>query len=272
MSPGLKDAFYAGVLTFISTLGINYATEYFMQDHGDVSATQVSINSQEYTEIQVDNFSSDKLNGLIFTTDIQLTDKKISSNKIIQISQERNDPSGKLILKISNIPSNSSTKIFIPGKVDFDLDSLQKAGLSISQVKPINRVKISIYIGLFTSLVYAIGIYILSRIEDGKKEILNIKIRKVEDELNRIRTDNKEAINGYRKHLILHSARVSEYRKELDFWRNTIRKISYDSHQKNNIDLVKLVEMNLKTYKLKNLSSSDFDNIIYAADLLNKQI
>lgn len=53
--------------------------------------------------------------------------------------------------------------------------------------------------------------------------------------------------------MILYLARLGDYSKELNFWRDTIRKITYNSTNKNNgtESIIDIVTKSLKTYRTR---------------------
>jgi len=93
------------------------------------------------------------------------------------------------------------------------------------------------------------------KIVKGSKEI-DQKLINIKEDLEKARTDSL-------KKQILLTAKLNDYKKELNFWRNTIRKILYkQSNKENNADnLFKLVSSSLKTYQTNEKHIPDFESL-----------
>ncbi|NFL34457.1 hypothetical protein FDB64_05100 [Clostridium botulinum] len=95
---------------------------------------------------------------------------------------------------------------------------------------------------------------LMNQMENIKKEITNIKV-----------------ISKKRELLLL--ARIKDYKKELDFWRDTIRKVFYNSQNKK-IDseiIFDEITNNLKTYQTKDKRCEDFDAIKVMANIIKNE-
>jgi hypothetical protein len=99
------------------------------------------------------------------------------------------------------------------------------------------------------------------------------KQEKLGEETTRTVDDLRKEINEVRKAdariRILQGARLGDYSKELDFWRDTIRKVLYQSSSDEKISemLIRQVTESLKTYGTLE-SSKDYDAIAAMAKLL----
>lgn len=101
-----------------------------------------------------------------------------------------------------------------------------------------------------------------TKIEETQKELIekNIKdnksIQKLESNLEKLQKESA-------KIKILYVSRISEYAKELSFWRDTIRKIMYNSESKNlNSELIiDTVIKSLKTYHTRNQKDIEFTTL-----------
>lgn len=72
---------------------------------------------------------------------------------------------------------------------------------------------------------------------------------------------------------IFYQTRIQDIKKELNFWRDTIRKMMYDStKEKQDTDkIIDLVTSNLKTYTTRENSDQEFNEILFVAELIAKQ-
>ncbi|MEG2919096.1 MAG: hypothetical protein RR851_14320 [Clostridium sp.] len=104
--------------------------------------------------------------------------------------------------------------------------------------------------------------------EEKDKEVKEI-MKKMES-LNKEITDIKVAS---KKRELLCLSRIKDYKKELDFWRDTIRKVFYKSQNKK-IDpeaIFDEVTNNLKTYQTKNKNCEDFDMIKVMSNIIKDE-
>ncbi|WP_174732987.1 hypothetical protein [Mesobacillus harenae] len=95
-------------------------------------------------------------------------------------------------------------------------------------------------------------------LEEKNLEIQNARkeIDKFEKELNNFKTD-------IRKHNILLLARLNDYRKELNFWRNTIRKVIYElpKGEEKAEQFMKTIASSLKTYQTHEKEEYNFETL-----------
>ena len=128
---------------------------------------------------------------------------------------------------------------------------------------------------LLTSFIMTIiyGIYTffffqkLNHVDKNRTE-LRKDLQQITFESNKTASEAK--ISHQRIKLLL-IARIQDYRKELDFWKDTIRKIIYNQRgAKQDVnDLFDIVTKNLKTYGTRGiLGSSEFESITTMAKLL----
>ncbi|MGD6962722.1 hypothetical protein ACQCVB_11005 [Fictibacillus phosphorivorans] len=84
--------------------------------------------------------------------------------------------------------------------------------------------------------------------------VIDQKLITLNEDLEKTKTDSL-------KKQILLTARLNDYRKELNFWRNTIRKILYkQTNGENSADnLFKLISKSLKTYQTNEKHIPDFE-------------
>jgi hypothetical protein len=84
---------------------------------------------------------------------------------------------------------------------------------------------------------------------------LSQKVSEFEAHLEKIKSDSI-------KKQILLLAKLNDYRKELNFWRNTIRKILYNQTDNQSADkLFKTVSSTLKTYQTNEKQEHDFESL-----------
>ena len=125
-----------------------------------------------------------------------------------------------------------------------------------------------------TSVVYLVFIlYEEARREKLKLDIeeLNEKLRNLEVKGESGAEEQRAALKNVSRYKILLLARLSDYSKELDFWRDTIRKILYQAtHEAKTAEtIITQVSQSLKTYGTHDRHSDDFEVITTLATMIS---
>ncbi|MBB6625286.1 hypothetical protein H7E67_17870 [Clostridium gasigenes] len=104
----------------------------------------------------------------------------------------------------------------------------------------------------------------------SKAEKQTLKVEKNHESLiNKIKSIEADSI----KHKILLLSRINDYKKELNFWKDTIRKVLYISNQDSSKadEIFNSVRGTLKTYKLNEKENYDLETITVLADILKNE-
>lgn len=242
------------VVSFIFNTGISY----FYSEKGNISiGNPLSIKNELYVPITIINYSSETINKLRFSTPKDISPQNIIVSQQVQINLENNianSPTGKLIL--SELEPNQITTLMIPIKSISEAsmcDILNKKELKLSVKKPYeleNPIKKAFFNILIPTIIYiiifSIFTYIVTRQEFNR---LN-KISELKEDVKKQDQKVHSIKNDVRKFEIMLIAKASDYAKELDFWKNTIRKMLYNEKDKFDIaeKLFKEVTNSLKTY------------------------
>jgi hypothetical protein len=169
-------------------------------------------------------------------------------------------------IKISGIEASRVTLLMIP---------IQERG-EASLITPVNEHKLQFSVGptelhpwfrdvLYKALLYSIvsallyGCFVWYM--NNEMEILNQQIQNLRSEV-----DRTSASIGRMN--IFNLKRVSDLSKELDFWRDTIRKLLYKSGEKSTDTLLKEVRNNLKTYT-NDENKLDYPATVALAKMMN---
>jgi hypothetical protein len=144
-------------------------------------------------------------------------------------------------------------------------------------------IKESFFNGLQTAIIftilYSLFLYFISR----RNEKLNKKIEETNKRLENQEAEcvvckreaketKSEALKSLRRIQIVLLSRISDYNKELSFWRDTIRKVLYQDNKSESFAdaVIKNVSENLKTYStLKGDFAHSFESAQTLADMIN---
>ncbi len=133
---------------------------------------------------------------------------------------------------------------------------------------------------LMYSLLFGISTYYTYRSKEKsdekfneRMEVTKQKLDYSEKELNRISDDIDKHKNDNVKMRLLLLSKLHDYRKELNFWRNTIRKVLYQNKydKKQADDLVNLVTSTLKTYQTNSKDEHDFEHLKMMASYIKEK-
>lgn len=293
--------------TFI-TVVITAVTGFFissmdMKDGKIGFEDRIIIKGTEYSIIKIENSSNKTLNNLkinipssiklvdIITSvpvDILLNDNMTHKNTINQIT-------------INNLPDNRVIKILLPfqnNKPSIEIMNHESLNLEFNNPSVIDNPYLeSLVHGGIMAFSYFIVFSFFSYFEyrsvqrrkeewEKKIETYKLKLKETNDELARINQNHidtikqheeitnktKELSKDNQKLKLLLLTRMTDYAKELTFWRDTIRKIMYDANKKN-VDsemIIDTVTKNLKTYSTKNEKNVDFATLMLL-EKLNKK-
>lgn len=279
-------------VTFLVTLVLRTSIEYFAASKGTVLLGPfTTIQSQIYMPVDIANFRYKPLDNLVLSIP-KLTDiPEIVSSSPIQIEEVPDvvGTSDRKRIQISGLEPNQITRLLIPTANQneaelFRVVNAKQVGLAIEPVEHIQSPIVSalekeLFSAAVTSILF--GLLMLgflasgARIEERLKEqvqeskqesqALNARVTKL--------TQNTEEVrkNFYRVKVLLF-ARLSDYSKELDFWRDTIRKILYQTTGENTTSemVISQVTRTLKTYgTLRGDSVEDFEAIKVLAGILS---
>lgn len=301
----LESVISAIILAFIMFLVSYFLNSYFAEKVVVRVSDPIRINGIGFqTSVDVLNFKDNYIEKLRIKLPVDIKLENILVNEPLQINKiDPNIGSGLgTIFEVERIDKNQKIRLIFLSSAIFDEHEIiiqnRKDKIQIEffdQVKsPIENQILTL---ILSSLIYVLVIGIFTYYSDKKtnqtfallrennksitqqqemsseqltqtKEqiaLLNIRIEKTDLELDRIK-------NNYRKKSILYSAKLRDYSKEVDFWRDTIRKILYQ-FSNGKIDseaLVKSITSTLKTYKTYDEDEENFEEIKILASILKE--
>lgn len=253
------------VITFIVTLILNSISSYFGGGSGSVSISHpLQEKNGNIVIVSINNYSSKFIDGVILEVPHEVSSKNFYSDTAVQITDSTSgigQDNGSV--KISQISPRRITTIVISDVKEGTGNSVRavnapESGLTLladdDLETPLHRaIDMALFASIMQAVIVAIGAYYVERRMDQIKESLK-EIKEKSEEISKQRESLLKEVRdtkGYAAKLrILLLGKISDYSKELDFWRNLIKEITYSGGiRKGDHDkLLHLVKKTLKTY------------------------
>jgi len=287
------DSMITTAVGFVFFLITNAVTSYFIVSQGEIYLDKtLDISGSRYDLIEIVNFSNKTINNLYinFPSTIALENITASQPVIIKVRSELKNSATQQQVTISNIAPMQKLSLIYPHTtnkvvvVNADEHKLElKSDLKI--VHPIkegfkkiilNASIYALFLGILQFFIVKQKDKITSQIADLKKDIsdLNLNNENLRKESNKtykeLMNDTQALREKHIKAQILYSARISDYAKELRFWRDTIRKILMQSKHDPEAVIYSITET-LKTYGTLGRHQNDFETIEVMAKILNQK-
>lgn len=264
-------AFFLSALTTIITV-------YFSDQNGGVVTPQPqNISGTEYNVIDVINFSDKKIDGLLISIPKALPIDKIISSNPIKYKTIDNIASStdRTLLELSLIPSKTLTRIMLPSTSRSDnlkLINAEELGLSSDYFESNKFLSTKRLPLLFIpSIIVAIMFGFFKFYFDKETTKLKEKLVELDKSIHSLNEKIQQASNQSKKARLLLLARIKDYAKELDFWRDTIRKLISNRNNKQEANLLfSTVTQKLSTWGTRP-ESKDFEAISVMAELIKEK-
>lgn len=264
------DIIKSVIITFIATLTLNSTITYFSSDHGVLNISRpITINNTQSTIITIDNYSDNFINDIYIETTSDLDIKKISTDFPIEIAPTQQTNNTKKIIKISKINPKTTSRIVIPTtEENLRVVNSESAGVTIKHdeklLSPVEKAIIStiliaaIYATIEGALTY-INIRnrnkLIDKVDEFKKEHEEIKkqteinSKLAEEKIAAIEKRMKKIDEIKLRQKLLLQARIHDYAKELEFWKNIIKSIVINNTDTTTVkNLFKAVTRELNTH------------------------
>lgn len=264
-----KKAIFPALLTFIFTFIVDASFDYFTGSRGELyKSEQIKINDTKYVLLSVNNYSNSVLNDMLISIpgDVDISTINASFPVNIEVPGGVMSQGVNKQIKVSGFAPNAITTLFVPTNKEVTVVNSKEKNIDLIDARKVDDpLKNILVYSLVTAFIYAVVFYFV----DLKHEIRSRKeikrLQDVEEKLELERKESKkvgehlqikllEANNRIsRIHIVLMS-RISDYTKELDFWRNTIKKLLCSNKEdiKNSERLFEVVTDELKTYQTRN--------------------
>lgn len=290
----------AGLFTFISS----FAIAYFFNNNSVVTiGDSTKISNDQY--ISIVNVSAFKdIKKLRIDVPYIIDDEgQIKSNTPLNISSVKNNIGtiNGTVFEIEKIPSDTNVELIIftenplnDEKILIDENENMIDVVYSNEVR--NPIQKQLKTIIANAIVYALLIGGFSVWDNRKREqrltyykeekqdiqersdrlLKDLEASKKETEIIREKTEknieNFEKIkNEGTKRNILLLAKLNDYRKELNFWRDTIRKVIYQlpNGEEKAEKLINIVTSSLRTYQTNEKNSPDFETLKVLSKIIN---
>lgn len=267
---------------FLSFIG-NFALEYFAVDRGSILiGPPTNIDGRFFASVDITNYTADPLQGLLLSVPKETNVAKIISTSPLRISEVQDSVASEKARRvaISDIEPRHITRLFVPL-------SNEDEGQSVYPVNPkqiyvstgyfagvTNPVEIAVLKAVQSALIYAVivalfGFWVNEKISASEKKAAELRKSLAESEsrlaehLKSLTEQQTKAIETASRMKLLLVRRLSDYSKELQFWRDTVRKLLYSSNgdQKIADKLFNEVSKTLKTYTAKTDSGDEIHTL-----------
>lgn len=277
---GIITAFISSIIALI----INSSVNYFNKENINISISEsTSINGKYNTCIAIKNYqknkSIDKIKiwineGEILGIDTNIKNTYDKDNKSLMLDEIIPEYKGTIIIH-SNMPVNSENlRIETDTKSNIVFLSEQKESAYIN-IRNYAIICFIYFAMLSASNIYS-KLYTNKKIYEAKEEAKKVKEEQdnIKAELEKVKESCKNTNYKIKNVRIKYLKIIKDYSKELDFWKDTIRKILYNSkkHKIEEEDVFKEVTMNLKTFHtLDKCSYSDLYEVLDKNDKKDKE-
>ncbi len=255
---------------------------FFNRNQCDINIGTSIVNGNEFmTPITIKNNS-----GNIEVEDLDITVGEYNEiiNMVSNITYTIENK--KKAITLNYIPPKETVSIIIITKDVINLDSVKiayKGNLNITYLEDKSETYTLI---ISQAIIYGIMLIVIKYLQDKnhKKQMMRIDevnktVEKNDKEINDLLTEQKdlkseaaELKKDKHKLRIYYLTRMKDYKKELDFWKDTIRKFIYQSslNKVNSEELFDVVTDTLKTYGTKSKDIANIDEIFYLAHIMNE--
>jgi hypothetical protein len=284
----IGEALAIVVITAVMTFVFQLVGAYLTTNKGEILVGSLTPYKEgNVLPIKITNISNKRLNDIHFAVPAAIRPEEIMTSFPIKIEAMADNLSRMKRLIVSEVEEKSSIDLLLPVPPQVDVDSIEVLNARekhidvkyMGQEEPETVLRKSVREALlFTGLtiiiivlVVSINTLMLRRTEiDNNKRIE--EVAKLQHQLTEIRENiQKTRVAHHRLRLFL-GARVSDLQKELDFWRDTIRKLLYNSGKKGDAEkVIEAVTDNLKTYRTRERSYTDYKTLMELLDASQKR-
>jgi hypothetical protein len=295
------------VITFFVTLILNTALNYYASGKGTIGLSQpIEINSARFVVMAIENQSADFLNGIVIEVPITVATTSIVTDPAASVEEIASSPGKQKLLKIGQISPRLVSRLFIPIPNGVSGTAVRVVNREASGVKlrqedqlesPFRSALLSAFVvAVLYALFMGVFAYYVSRESDALKTIsddLHMKIDELNKRLESVRSDTtrdllasrvdleaeQQATKKEHEHLrallvkqrLLLQARLFDYSKELDFWRNAVKALLLSSggEKQSAVELTANVTKTLGTHGTKS-SNHSYEAIQVAAKWLTE--
>jgi hypothetical protein len=287
------------VITFFLTWALNTMVSYYSSDKGGIWISKpIVLDGKSFSLITIENYSKEFLDGIALEVPQDVLLGSIFSDTAVDINDSKPSLKNPMRLVIFNQVSPSHvTRIYMPRSNINPLQIIrvvntEAGGITIKHddelESPLRKSLISgltvacIYAFIYVVFSFYLKSYLKKIAEENDKKIdaleisaqklredSVININELKEELNALRADAKVISTRLAKQRLLLQARLFDYSKELEFWRNAVKSLLFSKgeNHKTAEDIIRVVRHTLGTHGTQDTAGS-FEEIRVAADFL----
>lgn len=269
-------------ITFVTTLALNTALNYFSSDKGTISTSgPVSVNGTSVAVVSIENYTKETLSGIALELPVTTPLSAITSDSPVQLADSPGvHASQTRLITVNQVAPRRITRIFVSAPPNETapiprLTNTESAGLDIRDERKLRSpLYNALLAALFVAVFYAALSAALTVYFDRRMKELTDRLEKVRAEAEKSHdtaTSRLSAVEArLAKQRLLLLARISDYATELQFWRSTVAKLLLEKGGtlKSADDVARVVTSSLRTHGTSD-KPLDFEAIKVAAAWLS---
>jgi len=181
-------------------------------------------------------------------------------------------------VRLSGIEPSRLTRLFVPMNSPSSVDHVRVINAKDKRltIRPITDIRNPFLVSVARMLIpvsfFAIGIGFVFLYHETAMHRINEDLSRIKQESQGLIEQLDQIKNESQRLKLLLVSRLSDYHKELSFWRDTIRKILYGAGKsKSNAEaIINEVTRTLKTFGTTESYDDNFDAIRIAADMISR--
>lgn len=245
-------------ITFLVTLLLNTGLNYYTGDRGTIGVSRlIPVEDKVLRVVTIENYSKEFLDGVALEIPASVSLKSLVTDTPVVITETPQTSNGaNRLVKIGQISPRLVTRIIIPATADaltlpVRVLNAEATGLSLRHddqlVSPMLRALISAFI---IAAITAAAVFFAIRYFERKLKATDEKMDSLLTNYDRLRSRSDDIQNRLAKQRLLLQARLFDFSKELDYWRNTIKTILLNSGADNRTtdSIIQFVTKTLGTF------------------------
>lgn len=267
-------------LTFFVTLFLNTLLNLYTSEKGSVSVSRpIQIDGLRVVVVTIENQSPDFLNGLVIEVPTNVKTASLAAEPAFSVEDVASSQGKQKLLKLGQISPRFVSRLFVPiqdGTVR--IANAEASGLVLRQDDRLESpLRMALLSALFIAALYALVEGVSTFYSSRERKVLRDQLASLRQnheatvaEAKQLRGDLEITVRDVSarmaKHRLLLQARLFDYSKELDFWRNAIRNLLLDagSSKRTPDELISKVTASLGTHGTK-VHGDSYETIRVAA-------
>jgi hypothetical protein len=268
------------VTTFIITLLLQWVMSGLTSESGSIiTGPVVQYQGNAFHAFDVTNYSHRTIDGLKVVVPTAVDLSQITSSIPLNITEEKTGGNANLKrVRFSGFPPESVTRILL--QQEGKIENARELGFSLSDPSDVSsptRAGVIRVIALALSFAIVVGMamwWLINIEEKAQKQCLEElenrekEIHDLQNQVGDIRNEMKRAKTAAARVRVFLGARLRDHIKELDFWRDTLRKILSDHSSQMAEKMIRTITESLGTYGTRAISEVTYDSMIALADVI----